>query len=62
MLYFMTQFTYLSFIPQDPKVIGLTLQFGPKSGGTRITISGQNVDAGTQISVMVGDGLCNVEQ
>ena len=35
---------------------------GPVSGGTRITITGEYMDAGTQISVMVGSRRCNNQE
>ena len=37
--------------------MGVTPNVGPMDGGTRITIMGNNMDAGTTISVMIGNDM-----
>lgn len=44
----------------DPKVTSMTPMRGPKSGGTILTILGQNLDAGSTTSVKMEGGMCDV--
>ena len=37
--------------------MAVTPTVGPVDGGTRITIMGNHMDAGTTISVMIGDDM-----
>ncbi|XP_048252946.1 plexin-A2-like isoform X3 [Haliotis rufescens] len=43
-----------------PKVTDINPDYGPRSGGTRVTISGQNMDAGTEKTVYINSHQCNV--
>ncbi|KAK3574959.1 hypothetical protein QTP86_019710, partial [Hemibagrus guttatus] len=44
-----------------PVVTDISPNFGPKIGGTRITLSGKQLDAGQTRTVQMGDKICNVE-
>ncbi|TRY99778.1 hypothetical protein DNTS_033945 [Danionella cerebrum] len=44
-----------------PEVTDINPSFGPKSGGTLITLLGKNLDAGGSRSVILGDRNCPVE-
>lgn len=35
---------------------------GPVSGGTRVTIGGQHLDAGSKVKVMFGQYECDVQK
>ena len=49
---------YLSL--QEPRIIDFEPKMGPISGGTRITVRGHHMDAGTTITVSVVGIPCNV--
>ncbi|OWF53201.1 plexin-A4-like isoform X2 [Mizuhopecten yessoensis] len=46
----------------DPTVDRLRPEQGPKSGGTRITITGMNLDTGTKTTVDMGGSPCDVRR
>ncbi|KAL8574219.1 hypothetical protein ACOMHN_027873 [Nucella lapillus] len=41
----------------EPEITGVTPTVGPMDGGTLVTIMGNDVNAGTRISVMIGDNM-----
>lgn len=42
----------------DPIITSITPKFGPQSGGTNVTILGQNLDAGATRKILVGSSTC----
>lgn len=44
--------------PQDPVLLSLSPQWGPQSGGTQLTIHGQYLQTGGNVSAFVGDQPC----
>lgn len=47
---------------KTPVVTDISPNFGPKIGGTRITLSGKHLDAGQTRTVQMGDKIYNVER
>lgn len=45
---------------QEPRITDFSPKLGPISGGTRITIRGDHMDAGTTVSASVVGLPCNV--
>lgn len=45
-----------------PVVTDISPNYGPKIGGTRITLSGKYLDAGQTRTVHMGDKICCVER
>lgn len=45
-------------LPQTPAFDRVSPSRGPASGGTRLTISGSSLDAGSRVTVTVRDGEC----
>lgn len=45
-------------LPQTPTFDRVSPSRGPASGGTRLTISGSSLDAGSRVTVIVRDGEC----
>ena len=43
----------LRITPQVPKLLSLEPSRGSRAGGTRVSISGQHLDTGSQVRVMV---------
>lgn len=52
----MTAFACL--VPQDPVLLSLSPQWGPQAGGTQLTIHGQHLQTGGNISAFVGSQPC----
>ncbi|XP_059161426.1 plexin-A2-like isoform X2 [Physella acuta] len=48
------------FMFVDPNVAGISTKEGPKSGGTTLTVTGDHLDAGSEITVKMGGGMCEV--
>lgn len=46
----------------DPKIVNFEPKYGPISGGTHITITGQNLHAGRKINAFIGNSPCYVHQ
>lgn len=46
----------------DPQPLSLYPSFGPLSGGTKLTIYGSNLDAGSNTSILIGIYPCKVLQ
>ncbi|XP_025108033.1 plexin-A2-like isoform X2 [Pomacea canaliculata] len=44
----------------DPELVDITPKVGPRSGGTTICIKGEDMDAGSDVTVMIDGGLCQV--
>ena len=42
----------------DPIITGIVPKFGPKSGGTNVTIMGKNLDAGSTRKIFIGSSVC----
>ncbi|XP_037677178.1 plexin-B3 isoform X3 [Choloepus didactylus] len=51
------RFTY-----QDPVLLSLNPRWGPQAGGTQLTIRGQNLHTGSNISAFVGDQPCPIQE
>lgn len=45
-------------VPQDPILLSLSPQWGPQAGGTQLTIHGQHLQTGGDISAFVGEQPC----
>lgn len=45
---------------KDPELVDITPKVGPRSGGTTICIKGEDMDAGSDVTVMIDGGLCQV--
>ena len=45
---------------QDPLLGDINPKRGPMSGGTRVTIHGQHLDAGTEVIVRIGSHECAI--
>lgn len=45
-------------VPQDPVLLSLSPQWGPQAGGTQLTIHGQHLQTGGNVSVFVGGQPC----
>ncbi|XP_066505595.1 hepatocyte growth factor receptor isoform X2 [Hoplias malabaricus] len=45
----------------DPVIKGIFPEFGPKSGGTTLTISGLHLDSGSSQKVMIGSSSCEIQ-
>lgn len=43
----------------DPIINGITPKFGPQSGGTNMTIMGQNLDSGATRIILIGSSSCD---
>lgn len=43
---------------QTPTVAGLSPSRGPESGGTKVTIMGENLGAGSTVTVLFGNQTC----
>ncbi|KAG9332695.1 hypothetical protein JZ751_014793 [Albula glossodonta] len=41
-----------------PSVLGLSPSRGPESGGTKVTIMGENLGAGSSVTVLFGNQTC----
>jgi len=41
-----------------PSVTGLSPSRGPESGGTKVTIMGENLGAGSSVTVLFGNQTC----
>ncbi|XP_038061354.1 plexin-B-like, partial [Patiria miniata] len=52
----------VTFGYKDPDISGFSPEIGPQSGGTRLTISGQSLDAGRFIEVFIDDMQCAAER
>ncbi|XP_021107976.1 plexin-B3 isoform X4 [Heterocephalus glaber] len=48
------------FTYQDPILLSLSPQWGPQAGGTRLTIHGQHLQTGGNISAFVGGQACPI--
>lgn len=46
----------------DPQPLSLYPSFGPLSGGTKLTIYGNNLDTGSNTSILIGIYPCKVLQ
>lgn len=46
------------FLPQTPTFNRVSPSRGPASGGTKLTISGSSLDAGSRVTVIVRDDEC----
>ena len=47
---------------QDPVVTSIMPKKGPRSGGTTVVIKGTNMDAGSDVSVTIDGGICEVHK
>ncbi|XP_061187712.1 hepatocyte growth factor receptor-like [Saccostrea echinata] len=47
---------------QVPVITGISPTLGPVSGGTSLTISGENLDIGSDLSVFIGEAECSVQR
>ncbi|KAB1252538.1 Plexin-B3 [Camelus dromedarius] len=47
-------------VPQDPVLLSLSPQWGPQAGGTQLTIHGQHLQTGGNVSAFVGSQPCPV--
>jgi len=47
---------------QTPEITDINPNFGPKIGGTLVTLSGKHLDAGGSRTVILGDRICPVER
>lgn len=45
-------------VPQTPTVTALSPSRGPESGGTKVTIMGENLGAGSSVNVQFGNQTC----
>ena len=43
-------------------VKGISPKMGPRSGGTTVLIKGTDMDAGSDVSVSIGGGNCEVKK
>uniref|UniRef100_A0A8C0WEU9 Plexin-B3 n=5 Tax=Castor canadensis TaxID=51338 RepID=A0A8C0WEU9_CASCN len=50
------------FTYQDPILLSLSPQWGPQAGGTQLTIHGQHLQTGGNISAFVGDQPCPIQE
>ncbi|KAM5221781.1 LOW QUALITY PROTEIN: plexin-B3 [Ctenodactylus gundi] len=48
------------FTYQDPVLLSLSPRWGPQAGGTQLTIHGQHLQTGGNISAFVGDQACPI--
>ncbi|KAH9518962.1 hypothetical protein Btru_008795, partial [Bulinus truncatus] len=48
------------FVFVDPVLLTLIPQAGPKSGGTILTLTGDHLDTGSEISVKMEGGMCEI--
>ena len=46
--------------PQTPSMLALTPGRGPESGGTKVTIVGENLGAGSTVNVYFGNQTCEL--
>lgn len=46
--------------PQAPSMLALTPGRGPESGGTKVTIVGENLGAGSAANVLFGNQSCEL--
>ncbi|XP_031199293.1 plexin-B3 [Mastomys coucha] len=51
-----------NFTYQDPVLLSLNPQWGPQAGGTQLTIHGQHLQTGGNISAFVGDQPCPIQE
>ena len=47
-------------VPQDPVLLSLSPRWGPQAGGTQLTIHGQHLQTGGNISAFVGSQPCRM--
>lgn len=45
-------------VPQDPVLLSLSPRWGPRAGGTQLTIHGQHLQTGGNIRAFVGSQPC----
>nr|XP_021512074.1 plexin-B3 isoform X4 [Meriones unguiculatus] len=50
------------FTYQDPVLLDLNPQWGPQAGGTKLTIRGQYLQTGGNVSAFVGDQPCPIQE
>ncbi|XP_059013667.1 plexin-B3 isoform X1 [Mustela lutreola] len=50
------------FTYQDPILLSLSPQWGPQAGGTQLTIHGQHLQTGGDISAFVGEQPCPIQE
>uniref|UniRef100_A0ABI7VS19 Sema domain-containing protein n=1 Tax=Felis catus TaxID=9685 RepID=A0ABI7VS19_FELCA len=50
------------FTYQDPVLLSLSPQWGPQAGGTQLTIHGQHLQTGGNVSVFVGGQPCPIRE
>ncbi|XP_060147854.1 plexin-B3 isoform X3 [Globicephala melas] len=50
------------FTYQDPVLLSLSPQWGPQAGGTQLTIHGQHLQTGGNISAFVGSQPCRIRE
>lgn len=48
------------FLLQVPSMLALTPSRGPESGGTKVTIVGENLGAGSTVTVYFGNQTCEL--
>jgi len=49
---------YSFVLVKDPKLVDMSPRKGPIAGGTKVVISGQHLDAGTDINIRIGQTSC----
>ncbi|XP_057574839.1 plexin-B3 isoform X2 [Hippopotamus amphibius kiboko] len=50
------------FTYQDPVLLSLSPQWGPQAGGTQLTIHGQHLQTGGNVSAFVGSQPCRIQE
>lgn len=50
----------IGFNWQNPVLTSLTPKTGPKSGGTTLVLMGDHLDTGSEVSVKMEGGMCEV--
>jgi len=45
---------------KEPKIRTVFPKFGPRSGGTQLSVYGQNLDIGSRLAVYASSQLCTV--
>lgn len=62
MLFYFTDTHLRSLCVQDPVISEIFPTFGPKSGGTMLTIRGASLDTGIRREVTVGKAACKIQR
>lgn len=57
-----SQMVVLTLFLQIPRLLSLKPSRGPVSGGTIVNITGSNLDAGSNVSIMLKDQKCTFQR